>query len=53
MADPMLVIIVGMSFLLLGVAMKKKKNPNGNAFFVVGLAMLIITIFLNILMRLF
>gem|GEM_PF-3984097 len=51
MADPMPIIIVGVVLLLIGVAMKK--NPNGNAFFVIGLAVLMLTIFLNILVRLF
>jgi hypothetical protein len=53
MSDSWLTTTVGASFLLIGIAKKRKKIPDGNAFFVIGLGMIILTIFLNLLVRLF
>jgi len=53
MADPILTIILGAGLLSLGLVMKKTKNPSGNIFLFTGLAIVIFTIFISLLIRLF
>jgi hypothetical protein len=53
MADPIFTIIFGAGLLLFGLLMKRTKNPNGNAFIFTGLAIVVFTVFISVLIRLF
>jgi hypothetical protein len=53
MENPVQVIVFGAILLLVGMALKKQKDPMGNPFLVTGLAVLLLTIFLQTLVHLF